>query len=94
MELASPIGTGWQKVVGQLQEAILPAQMPADIVPIRLPNPMDIGRRYRVARGMGTSIGWLRVRAYEAGAIPTHALSGNDRRKTEERSRRSKNPSP
>ena len=94
MELASPIGTGWQKVVGQLQEAILPAQMPADIVPIQLPNPMDIGRRCRVARGMGTSIEWLRVRAYEAGVIPTRARSGNDRRKTEERSRRSKDPSP
>jgi hypothetical protein len=47
VELASPIGPGWQKFLGQLKEAILPAQLPADTVLIRLPIPMDIRWRYQ-----------------------------------------------
>jgi hypothetical protein len=47
VELASPIGPGWQKLLGQLKEAILPAQLPADAVLIRLPIPLEIRRRYQ-----------------------------------------------
>jgi hypothetical protein len=74
LELASPIGPGWQKLLCQPKEAILPAQLPADTVLIRLPIPLDIRWQYLVS-GVVTSIGCLPIRAYEAGAIPTHALS-------------------
>lgn len=46
-ELASAIGSGWQKLFGQLKEAILPAQLPAETVLIRLPIPLDILWRYQ-----------------------------------------------
>ena len=54
-----------------------------------LPIPLDIRWRCQPWEWQGTSIECLPIRAYEVGAIPTHALSGNDRRKTEERRRRS-----
>ena len=47
VELASAIGPGWQKLLGQLKEAILPAQLFADTVTIRLPIPLDIRWRYQ-----------------------------------------------
>ena len=47
VELASPIGPGWQKLLGQPKEAILPAQLPADTVLIRLPIPLEIRWRYQ-----------------------------------------------
>ena len=47
VELASPIGPGWQELLGQLEEAILPAQLSADTVLIRLPIPLDIRWRYQ-----------------------------------------------
>jgi hypothetical protein len=47
VELASPIGPGWQKLLGQLKEAILPAQLSADTVLIRLPIPLDIRWRHQ-----------------------------------------------
>ena len=46
-ELASPIGPGWQNLVGQLKEAILLAQLSAGTVLIRLPIPLDIRSRYQ-----------------------------------------------
>ncbi len=45
VELASPIGPGWQKLLGQLEVAISPAQLPTDAVLIRLPIPLEIRRR-------------------------------------------------
>lgn len=54
-----------------------------------LPIPLDIRWRCQPWEWQGTSIECLPIRAYEVGAIPTHALSGNDRRKTGERRRRS-----
>jgi hypothetical protein len=47
VELASPIGPGWQKLLGQPKEAILPAQLPADTVLIRLPISLGIRWRYQ-----------------------------------------------
>ena len=75
VELASPIGPGWQKLLGRLKEAVLPAQLPADTVLIRLPIPLAIRWDTSLVSGVGTSIGCPPIRAYDAGAIPTHALS-------------------
>jgi hypothetical protein len=47
VELASPIGPGWQKLLGQLKEAILSSQLSADTVLVRLPIPLDIRWRYQ-----------------------------------------------
>ena len=47
VELASPICPGWQKLLGQPKEAILPAQLSPDTVLVRLPIPLDIRWRYQ-----------------------------------------------
>jgi hypothetical protein len=82
----------WPRLAGildQVEEASSAAQLSADTVTDRLPIPLDIRWRCQPCEWQGTSIECLPIRAYEVGAIPTHALSGNDRRKTEERRRRS-----
>jgi len=53
--------------MGQPKEVIVPAQLPADTVLIRLPNPLESDGDTRLVSGVGTSIGCLPIRAYEGG---------------------------
>lgn len=72
VELASPIGEAGRSL-GQPKASIVPTQLPADSVLIRLPIPLGIrGAIPSLASGAGTSIGWLPIRAYEAVAISTN----------------------
>ena len=61
---------------------------------IRLPIPQDIRGDPGLVISVGTSIGCLPIRAYEEGAISTHALSEQRLPEGRKRSQRRNNPSP
>jgi len=75
VELASPIDPGWQKLFGHLKEAILPAQLPADTVLIRLPIPMEIRWRSQPCERRKDLNFDARKLSFEEVAIATHTMS-------------------
>jgi hypothetical protein len=94
VELASPISPGWQKPLGQLKEAILPEQLPADTELIRLPILLTIRWRYQPCewrRNLSDAWQFLPMKRVRFRLMPCHR---NHCRKAEKRSQRRNNPSP